>query len=332
MQSGSAGALHEEYYQISQEILASLPRFRPPLDLYCFKEEISELQPYFYAGRRLSKEMQEELGELCRQGKIFVSRSDHPVYIKHISAQLDLVLVDTNLREVEIVKIFRQALTRRIHEFFEQPVKPVLDKLGNDVMVLTEYLSKDPFRIRSLFRNLHTEPSLAGNAYNTGVIGLSLYLGEQESDFKRRFLDQLALGLFLHELGLSKVPRFVLEKKHNLTPDEQQKIVQHPVTGAGILQRMGVRDDVVLQCVLEHRERIDGSGTPRKLSGKELSWPGRICAVANAFNARVMERCRDQSHDYPAAARDMNTVPGLDAKLITTLQNLVFGELAAKNQ
>jgi len=113
--------LEEQYYQVSSEIVQSFNKFRPPLDIFKFREDVGRLVSYYKVGERLSKEQTEELAELVTGGVIFVSRKDHPVYVKHISYQLDLVLQDKHLKEIEIADIFLSALTRRIEEFMDQP-------------------------------------------------------------------------------------------------------------------------------------------------------------------------------------------------------------------
>ena len=115
----------EEYYQISQEILSSFPKYRPPVDLFQFRADIAQLYPYSRKGARLSNEQVEEIQQLCESGDLFVSRTDHPIYSEHIVKQVDLVLLDGNLKESECADIIIRALHMRLNAFMEQPVKPV---------------------------------------------------------------------------------------------------------------------------------------------------------------------------------------------------------------
>ncbi len=105
-----ADGLNEEYYQISADILGSFNKYRPPLNIFMFKEDVARVMPFFKVGGRLTNEQVEELAEMTKEGLVFVSREDHPVYVKHISYQLDLVLVDKNLKEKEIADIFTQVM------------------------------------------------------------------------------------------------------------------------------------------------------------------------------------------------------------------------------
>lgn len=293
----------EEYYQISTEILSSFPKFRPPLDLYILKEDTLQIQLLRKKGERMDKDVQEQVAELCKEGNIFVARTDHPIYSKHIAKQLDLVLVDENLKEGEIAEIFSHAITDCIAEFFEQPVKAVFTKLYNDLMVLTEYLWEDKTRIKALTRRLHTEHTLENHSFNTGIIGLWLYLTMHDGGFTRRTFDKIALSLFLHDMGMSKIPPFMRTKPKALTPDEQTKIAMHPLAGSKVALKLGLKFEEMQQCIMEHHERLDGTGYPAR--AKQISTLGGICAVADSYCAMITKRPFAEAMEPQDAAREL---------------------------
>ncbi|EPR44458.1 putative metal dependent phosphohydrolase [Desulfovibrio sp. X2] len=287
--------LNEEYYQISGDILDSFSKYRPPLDIFLFREDIARIETFFRAGDRLSNERVEELSRLVHEGFIFVSRKDHHIYVKHIAHQLDLILVDKNLQEGEIADIFAQALTMRMENFLEQPVKAAYDRLYEDIMVLTEYLWHDIYRIRALMRRLHAEHTLAAHSVNCGIMGLALYLRLNAEELKkqqvkRKVFDNLAVGLFVHDLGMSKIPLFLRTKTQALSRDEQAKILAHTTTGIEMLGKLDLRFKEVEACVGEHHERMDGSGYPQKQKGNDISPLGRLCAAVDSYCAMIVKR------------------------------------------
>lgn len=328
--------LDEEYYQITTPILDSFPKFRPPLDLYYLNEDVAQLLPYIKQGTRMSDEQRDELAKRCAKGLIFVSRSDHNIYAKHISKQLDLVLMDSKLLPGECAEIFRYAMTKRVGEFFEQPVKTVLAELRNDVLVVTEYLAKDPERAKALFRQLHKDFTLENHQVNVGFLGLCIYFKFFEGEeIKRRSLDRIALGLFTLDVGLSKVPKFILEKKGYLAREEQDKIQQHPLISAQILRNLDILEDETLHCVVEHKERMDGKGWPRRLKGKDISFAGRLAAVADYYNLRMMrgvpvnlepDNYRPDEEDELKLAMEMNADKNsFEFKITLPLVTLIEG-------
>jgi HD-GYP domain-containing protein (c-di-GMP phosphodiesterase class II) len=320
--------LNEEYYQINPDILASFSKYRPPLNIFKFKEEVARVTPYYQVGQRLSNEQIEELADLVKEGLIFVSREDHPVYVKHISYQLDLVLVDKNLKESEVADIFVQALTMRLTDFLDQPVQAVFEKLQEDVMVLTQYLWQDIHKIRGLTRRLHREHSLSNHSFNSGIMGLALYAHMNDKAFaageiKRRTLDRLAVGMFIHDLGMTKIPIFIRKKDKPLTGDERTKMLQHPKLGYQMLSKLDLKFPEVEQCVLEHHERVDGKGYPQHSEMKDLGKYGRLCAVADAFSAMTAKRPYAPLKDPLTAASELARDNGFDANATKALQAMV---------
>jgi hypothetical protein len=327
-------ALNQEFYQINLDILESFSKYRPPLNLFRFKEDVARIMPYCQGGERLSNEKVEELAQLVEEGLIFVSRDDHPVYVKHISYQLDLVLVDKNLRESEIADIFTQALTRRLGEFFDQPVAPVFAKLWTDILVLTEYLYRDIHRVRALTKRLHAEHSLEKHSFNCGVMGLAVYAktkGQQfeAGEIKRKFFDHLAVGLFVHDLGMSKVPAFIREKDKPLTPDERGKVQRHTQIGYEMLTKLDLRFEEIEACVSEHHERLNGSGYPQKKTGV-LTEPGRLCALVDSYCAMVAKRIYAEAMEPMKAAALLAQDPGYDSEFSRNMQALLVATAKLK--
>ena len=288
-QQQSLEKIAEEYYQISSNILSSFPKYRPPLDLFVYKESIRQLVHFAKKGDRLSNEQVEEMHRLCGEGDLFVSRADHPIYSQHIVKQLDLILVDDNIKPGEAADICIQALQLRLQDFFEQPVRPVYEQLYENAMVVTEFIWTDKHRLKNFLRRMHTrDHSLAAHSVNTLSLGLWLLLQTRKDEVSRKEFDQAALALLLHDTGMSKVPAFITAKTTQLKVEERDKITPHPLLGHKIALKLDLPFDAMRQATLEHHERLDGSGYPQKT--KNISTFGKLTAVADAFSAMIQKR------------------------------------------
>lgn len=297
-------SINEEYYQISEEILSSFPKYRPPVDLYRFRDEIAVLEPLIRKGQRLSNEQVEEVQRLCVAGDLFVARSDHPIYSEHIVKQLDLVLQDANLKETEVADICIRAIIMRLTEFINQPVKIVFEPLYRDVMVFTEWLWIDKHRIKYFLRRICREHSLPNHSYNTLVVGLWLWM-ENTAQYRRRDLDRISLALLLHDVGMARIPQFITTKVGNLKPEEREKVFMHPLVGYKTMQRIDLAFEELTRAILEHHERLDGSGYPQRTKGENISKIGRICAIADTFSAMITKRPYAQSKGMDIAAKEL---------------------------
>lgn len=283
-------SLDEEYYPISQEILSSFPKYRPAVDLYVFQEEIQSLYPLAVKEQRLTNEKIDEIAKACKEGRLFVPRSDHHIYVKHLAKQVDFVLIDSNLRDSEIKQIVVEALSMRLQALMDQTLTVVYKRLYADLMVFTEYLWRDKYNIKYFMSGLHIgEDNLIAHSINVLTVGTWLYF-QTEKKPVRKTLDRIVQGLLLHDLGCIKIPPFILNKKTPRTKDELEKYHSHPRFGCLLMQKFGCTLDEINQMIMQHHERLDGSGYPNSLSGVEISDFGLLAATADAFSAMITDR------------------------------------------
>ena len=95
----------------------------------------------------------------------------------------------------------------------------------------------------------------------------------------------------MHDVGKIGIPDAILLKPAKLTPDEWEIMQRHTVMGARMLH--GSPSEVLQageQIALSHHEKWDGSGYPNGLRGNAIPLGGRICAVADVFDALTSNR------------------------------------------
>jgi putative two-component system response regulator len=90
----------------------------------------------------------------------------------------------------------------------------------------------------------------------------------------------------LHDIGKLAVPSEILRKSGQLSAPDWERVRRHPEYGAAII---GEHEEQHLRLAriiaLTHHEHWDGTGYPKGLKGEAIPWPGRIVAVADAFEA-----------------------------------------------
>ncbi|HXG30439.1 MAG TPA: HD domain-containing phosphohydrolase [Thermodesulfobacteriota bacterium] len=95
----------------------------------------------------------------------------------------------------------------------------------------------------------------------------------------------------MHDVGKIGIPDSILLKPGKLTEEEMEIMKQHTIIGARILE--GSLSEILQAgkvMALSHHEKWDGSGYPKGLSGKDIPLWGRICAVADVFDAITSDR------------------------------------------
>ena len=99
----------------------------------------------------------------------------------------------------------------------------------------------------------------------------------------------LALSSLFHDAGELYIDPAVLEAGHQLTAGERRHLYAHPITGFLILRDFEDIPRETATAVLQHHERLDGSGYPYRLSGEKIEKVSRVLSVAEVA-ASLLER------------------------------------------
>jgi response regulator RpfG family c-di-GMP phosphodiesterase len=102
-------------------------------------------------------------------------------------------------------------------------------------------------------------------------------------------LEMLEIAARLHDLGKIGIPDAILLKPGKLTVKEYETIKAHPTIGAEILRPIPSMAPLI-PAVLSHHERIDGTGYPHGLKGKDIPLWARIIAVGDIYHALTSNR------------------------------------------
>jgi len=102
-------------------------------------------------------------------------------------------------------------------------------------------------------------------------------------------VDSVTQAGLLHDIGKIGVPEAILRKRGELDHDEWALLRKHPLIGAQIVAPFEFFAAGAL-AIRHHHERWDGSGYPDGLTGRAIPLGARIVAVADVFDALIVER------------------------------------------
>jgi HD-GYP domain-containing protein (c-di-GMP phosphodiesterase class II) len=102
-------------------------------------------------------------------------------------------------------------------------------------------------------------------------------------------IDGIRMASIIHDLGKMSVPAEILSKPTKLTAIEFSLVKIHPQAGYDILKDIDFPWPIA-RMVLEHHERLDGSGYPNGLTGENLLMESKILAVADVVEAMASHR------------------------------------------
>ncbi len=120
------------------------------------------------------------------------------------------------------------------------------------------------------------------------VCVLSLVVGTLEGFAKEVY--ELGLGALLHDIGQVRLPRNLLRKNDSFTDQERRLVEQHPALGAAVLEQEESVPTAARRIVMEHHERLNGTGYPQKLGGENISPLSQIVAITDAYDAMIIGR------------------------------------------
>ena len=182
-------------------------------------------------------------------------------------------------------------LVDRLSQIFEklrknEPIESkAVDQIAQGVLALVreERDSAISAILGSMAKGTDLAKAGVNSAILSSVIGLTLKLPPYR-------LSYLAAGALLHDSGMLRIPDSIVKKKGSLSEDEAQKVRAHPLLSYRIITKELMYPDDVGLVGLQHHERWDSEGYPRKTGGEAIDVLARIVSVADAFEAMVSEK------------------------------------------
>ena len=242
------------------------------------------------------KELKETIELAGKQMELLKANTCIPIYYKK-----DLMGIFVLGKKLSNIKFSRQEIS-----FFTTLANDVAMALSNAQLI--QDLQDKIFEVHTLYKKEHsmfinTSISLAAaidarDPYTRGHTGrvtqYALSIAEELEDMPeakeyKNFLETLHIAALLHDVGKIGVPDSILNKKGELTVKEYEKVKEHSVTGAAILNPIRELGDIASE-VRAHHERYDGMGYPDKIKGEDIPFIARIISVADTFDAITSDR------------------------------------------
>lgn len=130
------------------------------------------------------------------------------------------------------------------------------------------------------------DPYTAGHQKRVAQLACAI-AGEIGLDSSR--VKGIEVSGFLHDIGKISIPVEILSRAEKLGESEFNLLTGHPQVGHDILKSIEFPWEVA-QVILQHHERLDGSGYPHGLTGDEIIFEAKILAVADVVDAMALHR------------------------------------------
>lgn len=209
----------------------------------------------------------------------------------------EALLMETNrIRYQEFVKYIQYVYTH-----FVTHKKIDVTQLSDEARSLAVFIRDNKRYVLRLVSNPHNRAKnfLVIHAMRSTVFAVIMAL-ELKIDITH--IRELTMACILHEIGMLRLPPQLYLINRRLVPMERNLIATHPVYGYNILKAQGFPVNVSL-AVLEHHEKENGLGYPRRLPSDQISIYAKIINVACSFEAITAPRTyKDEQTTYSAMA------------------------------
>ena len=125
------------------------------------------------------------------------------------------------------------------------------------------------------------------HSVNTAILSTALTL---KLGYSEQITRSVTLGTFMHDLGKIFIPQEILLKPGKLNKKEFKIIKQHPSYGYEYLKNQEGMDSIALSIIHQHHEKVNGSGYPSGLKGRDISIFAKIVSICDVYEALTNDR------------------------------------------
>jgi PAS domain S-box-containing protein len=151
------------------------------------------------------------------------------------------------------------------------------------------------------------DPYTSGHQKRTAALAEAIAV---EMGLPARVIHTIRVAASIHDIGQLLVPAEVLTRPRSLTAVEMELVKGHAAAGYDVLSRIAF-DAPIADVVLQHHERLDGSGYPNGTSGPLIMLEARIVAVADVVEAMSSHRPYRPALGVEAALKEIHDGAGV---------------------
>ncbi|WP_421903104.1 HD-GYP domain-containing protein [Maridesulfovibrio sp.] len=319
--------IEESFCSITEAIFKILPKNKLPFSLYRMNSSNGRFSPITIPGKPIVSADKQAISEDCERGLIFIKFTDigacKPFFMHH----LPTVICDIShsIPEQELASLLLEGLKESAEKIYTDSIKLHFKDFHNTLTCVGELLHEKPDLLWLMIPMLDAQHSLVNKALSNGVIGAAVLLHAREVKPDVKIFVDALFALFLCDIGMSSLPEFVLGKEFCLSLDEQKRIRQHPIGSVEVLSMTSTLSKTSLRAILEHHERMDGSGYPRGVTNESLSWLGKLCGAVDSYVAMTMGRPGKKSMDTVKALKILySESTQYDPNIIYALEKVTY--------
>lgn len=220
---------------------------------------------------------------------LYIDSAQEHHYHRYLERNLPQILGDPTIPVPEKTEILYASAQGAVKDILENPSDPGAYRRSQEIVTDTvHFIFTEQSAFYEFVRATSYDYFTYTHSVNVCVFGLALAIRAGYTE--ENFLHQFGNGLLLHDIGKSRIDASILNAPGKLTNEQWVKLKQHPVYGEEIVAKMGNVGQIALDVVRHHHERLDGTGYPDRLRGRELKPWVRMACIVDVFDAMTTNR------------------------------------------
>ena len=237
----------------------------------------------------LEVNINEEKGAPLEEKPALKEQPEKDLSANILSEKLKEVIQDKKMPPEPKAQAVHLYSVNMISKLWKNPSGENIAQFKKDIVAVVDLILEDDATSDHLRKLTSHDYDTYIHSVNVGVYGVSLAKVVFDKN-DGHDMHALGAGFFLHDIGKVYIDEAIINKPGKLTDEEMNQMRRHPGMGFKLLTETKQIDEECRSIVVQHHERNDGTGYPRKLRGNDIHIYGRICSVADVYDALVSKR------------------------------------------
>lgn len=181
----------------------------------------------------------------------------------------------------------RKKSEKLVKELFKHPDKLQYNKVTELISSMVEDILDTEETVISVQDLRDYDNYTYQHSVNLSVLGITV---GKLIGYDRDKLREFGLGLLFHDFGKTKIPLDILNKPDRLTNHEFEVMKNHAEYGYQILSKKYKLPEITKMIIRHHHEKLDGTGYPHGLKGKDIPEFVQIATIVDIYDALTADR------------------------------------------
>jgi HD-GYP domain-containing protein (c-di-GMP phosphodiesterase class II) len=255
--------------------------------------------------------------------RLYVPTSARSQYQNYIESNIDQILHDQTIQETTKAGIVYDSTKLLVKDVLANPTLSVnIRRSQSLVESQVSYILGGQETFSNLLRVMSFDYYTYTHSVNvcTFSVAFARHLGYIDEET----LNEIGTGALMHDVGKTKISDRILNKRTRLTALEMELVKRHPRWGADLMRETNLISEESYHPIIQHHERVDGSGYPDGLKDDDIHIFGKIVGIADSFDALTTQRAYQSAIEtYPALQIMFNQNDAFDRKLLEKFARLM---------